>query len=88
MTRILVNKEQMRSLVSYISLEKQKEIYVSCENTHWCWELFLSLVRWINFGTKVTVFTSPITSINSEYLEEEKSKKKNVTCYESKIDRF
>ena len=76
MTRNLINKEQMRSLVSYISLEKQKEIYVSCGNTHWCWELFLSLVRWINFGTKVTVFTSPITSINSDYLEEEKARRR------------
>lgn len=85
MTRILVNKEQMRSLVSYISLEKQKEIYVSCENTHWCWELFLSLVRWINFGTKVTVFTSPITSINSEYLEEEKARRRMLRAMKVRL---
>lgn len=68
-TRILKNKEQMRSLVSYISLEKQKEIYVSCENTYWCWILFLSLVRWINLGSKITVITS--STIPETHQEEE-----------------
>ena len=71
-TRILRDKEQMRSLVSYISLEKQKEIYVSCENTLWCWELFLSLVRWITFGTKITIITT--SSVKEKYREEENSR--------------
>lgn len=72
-TRLLKSKEQMRSLVSYICLEQQKEIYVSCENTYWCWELFLSLVRWIDFGSKVTIITS---SIQSKYADEENSRRR------------
>lgn len=32
-TRLLKSKEQMRSLVSYISLEKQKEVYVKLQKT-------------------------------------------------------
>lgn len=72
--KTLNDKEQMRSLVSYISLEKQKEVYVSCENTYWCWELFLSLVRWINFGSKITIVTSK--TIRSEYQEQEESRRR------------
>lgn len=71
-TRILRDKEQMRSLVAYISLEKQEEIYVSCTNTYWCWELFLSLVRWITFKTKITIITA--SSVQNEYREEEDSR--------------
>lgn len=73
-TRLLKSKEQMRSLVSYISLEKQKEVYVSCENTNWCWELFLSLVRWIDFGSKVTIITS--SSIHEKYADEENARRR------------
>ncbi len=72
--RVLKDKEQMRSLVSYISLEKQKEIYVSCENTIWCWELFLSLVRWITFGAKITIVTS--SSIQEKFKEEEGARRR------------
>lgn len=72
--RTLKSKEQMRSLVSYISLEKHKEIYVSCDNTLWCWELFLSLTRWISFGTKITIITS--SSINEQYKEEEEARRR------------
>lgn len=71
-TRILRDKEQMRSLVSYISLEKQKEIYVSSENTYWCWELFLSMVRWITNGTKITIVTT--SSVPDKHREEENSR--------------
>lgn len=72
--RILNNKEQMRSLVSYISLEKHKEIYVSYKNTAWCWELFLSLVRWISFNTKITIIVS--SSIIEQYKEEEMARRR------------
>lgn len=72
--RILNNKEQMRSLVSYISLEKHKEIYVSCKNTAWCWELFLSLVRWISFNTKITIRVP--SSIIEQYKEEEMARRR------------
>ena len=70
----LKTKEQMRSLVSYISLDKNKEIYISCENTYWSWELFLSLVRWITDNTKVTVIVS--SSIREKYKEEEMARRR------------
>lgn len=70
----LQTKEQMRSLVSYISLEKHKEIYISCDNTYWCWELFLSLVRWITDGTKVTVIVSSV--VPDKHKEEENARRR------------
>ena len=70
----LQTKEQIRSLVSYISLERYKEIYVSCESTYWCWELFLSLVRWITDDTKVTVIVS--SSIPEKYKEVENARRR------------
>ena len=70
----LQTKEQMRSLVSYISLERHKEIYVSCESTYWCWELFLSLVRWITDETKVTVIVS--STIPEKYKEVENARRR------------
>lgn len=88
-TRILKDKEQMRSLVSYISLEKQKEIYVSCENTLWCWELFLSLVRWITFGTKITIITT--STVKEKYREEEESRMrmlKAMGCNLKQVDKI
>ena len=83
----LQTKEQMRSLVSYISLERHKEIYVSCENTYWSWELFLSLVRWITDGTKVTVIVP--SSIPEKYKEEENARRrmlKAMGCNLRKMD--
>ena len=79
----------MRSLVSYISLEKQKEIYVSCENTLWCWELFLSLVRWITFDTKITIITT--STVKEKYREEEESRMrmlKAMGCNLKKVDKI
>ena len=70
----LRTKEQMRSLVSYISLERHKEIFVSCENTYWCWELFLSLVRWITDETKVTVIVP--SSVPDKYKDEENARRR------------
>ena len=86
---MLKGKEQIRSLVSYISLEKQKEIYVSCENTSWCWELFLSLVRWITFGTKITIITT--STVKEKYREEEESRMrmlKAMGCNLKKVDKI
>ena len=71
---LLQTKEQMRSLVAYISLEQQQEIYVSSKNTHWCWELFLSIVRWIKNESKITVFTSK--SIDPKYEESENARRR------------
>lgn len=85
--RILENKEQMRSLVSYISLEKHKEIYVSCKNTIWCWELFLSLVRWIASKSKITIIVSSL--IEEQYKEEEMARRrmlKAMGCNLKEID--
>lgn len=70
----LKTKEQMRSLVSYLSMEKHKEIYVCCEDTFWCWELFLSLIRWVTNSTKVTVIVS--SSIPEKFKDEEKARRR------------
>ena len=82
----LNTKEQMRSLVSYISLEKHKEIYVSCENTYWCWELFLSLVRWITNNTKVTIIVS--SSITEKYKDEEYARRRMLEAMGCNIKKM
>lgn len=77
------SKEQMRSLVSYISKERHKEIYVCCENTYWCWVLFLSVVRWCNHRSKITVITS--ATINKKYEEEELARRRMLNAMGCKI---
>ena len=76
-------KEQMRSLVSYISLERHKDIYVSCEDTYWCWVLFLSVVRWVNHKSRITVITS--TTINEKYKEEELARRRMLNAMGCKV---
>lgn len=71
---LLRNEEQVHSLVSYISLEKQKEIYICSEDSYWSWQLFLSLVRWIKNGSRIVVFVSD--SISSKYEDEEKARRR------------
>lgn len=80
---LLDTKEQMHSLVSYISMERHKEIYVSSENTYWCWVLFLSVVRWINNKSQIVIFTSK--TINKKYEEEEKSRRRMLEAMGCKI---
>ena len=76
-------KEQMRSLVSYISMERHKEVYVCCEDTYWCWVLFLSVVRWVNHKSKITVITS--TTINEKYKEEELARRRMLNAMGCKV---
>ena len=71
---ILSNKEQMRSLMSYISLEEQKEIYISSKDTYWSWELFLSIVRWIKNKSKVVVLVS--STISPQYKDSELARRR------------
>lgn len=71
---IFNSEEKVHSMVSYISIESHKEICVSSEDTYWAWNLFLSVVRWINNGTKVNIFLSKI--INEKYIQEEKARRR------------
>ena len=76
-------KEQMRSLVSYISMDRHKEIYVCCENTYWCWVLFLSVVRWNKHNSRITVITS--NTINKKFKEEELARRRMLNAMGCKV---
>lgn len=75
----LSDKEELRSLVAYLSLNPYKEVHVLCENTYWSWELFLSLVRWIENGASVFVYTLPVQE-GFRYVEEEKSRRRMLVA--------
>lgn len=75
---ILHTEEQMYSMVSYLSLEKHAEICVCCENTYWCWSLFLSVVKWIQDKTKVVIFTNK--EISSKFKAEEESRRRMLVA--------
>lgn len=62
---ILESEEKVFSMVSYISMESHKEVCISADDTCWAWSLFLSIVRWINGGASVYVFTS--TTFNEKH---------------------
>ncbi len=71
---ILNSEEKVHSMVSYISIESHKEICVSSEDTYWAWNLFLSIVRWINNGAKVNIFVSK--NINEKYVLAEEARRR------------
>lgn len=77
------NEEKVHSLVSYISLEKYKEVCISNDDTYWAWILFLSVVKWINDGTKVSVFVS--RSIQYKYAEEETARRRMLIAMGCKV---
>lgn len=84
---ILHNEEQMHSMVSYLSIENHEEICVCCENTYWCWSLFLSVVKWIQEKTKVYVFTNKF--IQPKFEIEENSRRrmlKAMGCVLREVD--
>lgn len=86
---ILHNEEQMHSMVSYLSIENHEEICVCCENTYWCWSLFLSVVKWIQEKTKVYVFANKY--IQPKYEIEEKSRRrmlKAMGCVLREVDNL
>ena len=71
---IFENEEKVHSMVSYISMENHKEVCVSSDDTYWAWNLFLSIVRWINGGAIVNIFTSSI--ISEKYRAEEMARRR------------
>lgn len=71
---VLHTEEQMHSMISYLSLDKHDEICICCENTYWCWSLFLSVVKWIQDKTRVYVFT--LKDMQNKYKKEEKSRRR------------
>ena len=68
------NEEKVHSMVAYISMKPHKEVCVSAEDTYWTWILFLSIVKWINDGAKVNVFTSK--TISPKYAEAEQARRR------------
>ena len=55
--RSLTTMEQVWSLVAYLGYELHKEILVSCEDTYWSWYLFPTILKWVNNGSDITVYT-------------------------------
>lgn len=76
--RVLHTEEQMYSMVSYLSIEKHDEICVCCENTYWCWSLFLSVAKWIHDKTRVVIFTN--REIASRFKVEEESRRRMLVA--------
>lgn len=73
-SNILENEEKVHSMVSYISMENHKEVCVSSDDTYWAWNLFLSIVRWINGGATVNIFAS--ATINEKFRAEELARRR------------
>jgi len=71
---ILDSEEKVHSMVSYISIDSHKQVCVSSDDTYWSWNLFLSIVRWINSGAKVYVITSK--AINEKHSAAESSRRR------------
>lgn len=46
-------EEKMHSMVADLSMNKHEEICIIRDNTKWAWTLFLTIVKWINDGTRV-----------------------------------
>lgn len=52
----LDQKEQIRTFVSYQSFDKNERVVVSLPNLEWSWELFLSILKWKNDGSKIDIY--------------------------------
>lgn len=55
--RSLTTMEQVWSLVAYLGYDIHKEIIVSCDDTYWSWYLFPTMLKWVNNGSDITVYT-------------------------------
>ena len=73
-TGVIDTREKVYSLVTYISLLPMKEIFISCSDTNWCWQLFLTLLRWIQNKTKIVVLVNK--KIREKYKDQEKARRR------------
>lgn len=68
------DQSQMRTQISFNSIEKNDHVIVASKNTKWCWELFLTLLKWRIDGSNITVYTTK--NINAKYKEEEDARRR------------
>lgn len=54
-------EEKMHSMVAELTMNKHDEICVIRDSTAWAWNLFLSIVKWINDGTNVRIVLPELT---------------------------
>lgn len=68
------DQSQMRTQISFNSIEKSDHVIVASKHTKWSWELFLTLLKWRIDGSRITVYT--IKEVNPKYKEEEDARRR------------
>lgn len=73
------DQSQMRTQISFNSIEKNDHVIVASKHTKWCWELFLTLLKWRIDGSRITVYTTK--DVNTKYQEEEEEARRRMLYF-------